>query len=138
MHKKARAKSIAFLSFLLPCRRPRRCLSSLITCVRPSEAAWRALTEEKNSIETTSIVNIKMHFLSFQELQFLQDCTFISTRFPWIHFMANLNKSNFQVQPHLISDPGPVTAINRPALCNGRNIMVFMLGPKISLSVDNS
>ena len=26
----------------------------------------------------------------------------------------------------------------RPALCNGRNIMVFMLGPKISLSVDNS
>ena len=27
--------------------------------------------------------------------------------------MANLNKSNFQVRPHLISDPGPVTAFNK-------------------------
>ena len=26
----------------------------------------------------------------------------------------------------------------RPTFCNGRNIMEFMLGPKISLSVDNS
>ena len=27
--------------------------------------------------------------------------------------MANLNKSNFQVRQHLISDPGPVTAFNK-------------------------
>ena len=52
-------------------------------------------------------------------------------------FTESLMKSGTD-QLQKVYNTAPQYQLHRATLCNGTNIIEFMLGPKISLSVDNS